>query len=167
MYRTIPLLLLLTLLAACAGPAAPEETDPQILTERYQTAIENARDADTNQALPVLDATDPDSSPYLELLGLTDDDLTAGALSVSLMNVKAYGIAVLRPADGREENVREGLQSFIDLQNQNFQQYLPDQYEIARSARLETLADGTVVLVMCPDQDAVLESIRSELEEAA
>ena len=31
-------------------------------------------------------------------------------------------------------------------QQQNFQMYLPDQYEVAKNARLETLEDGTVTI---------------------
>ena len=40
------------------------------------------------------------------------------------------------------------------------------QYQVAQGARLETLEDGTVLLVMCQDGDAVFEAIRGELERA-
>ena len=86
------------------------------------------------------------------------------AISVSLMNVKAYGIAVIKPAQDSEDTVKEGLQGFIDQQQQNFQMYLPDQYEVAKNARLETLEDGTVVMVMCEDQDTVFDSIIDSLQ---
>ena len=60
--------------------------------------------------------------------------------------------------------MKEGLQGFIDQQQQNFQMYLPDQYAIAQNARLDTLSDGTVLLVMCEDQDVVFDTIRSAIE---
>ena len=80
-------------------------------------------------------------------------------------SLKAYGIAAVYPADGREEQVKTSLSAFIDQQRQNFQQYLVDQYEIAQDARLETLSDGTILMVMCEDQDGVFDSIRASIEE--
>lgn len=101
-----------------------------------------------------------------ELLGFKSDDAEAYAMSISLMNVKAYGIVVVKPADGRAQAVRDGLQGFIDRQCQSFANYLADQYEIAKNARLETLKDGTIVMVMSPDQDEVYNSIVKSIQGA-
>ena len=62
--------------------------------------------------------------------------------------------------------VREALQGYVDRQRSSFEFYLPDQYQVAQDARLETLEGGTVLLVMCQDADQVLEAIRSDLESA-
>jgi putative heme iron utilization protein len=75
------------------------------------------------------------------------------------MNVKAFGIAAVMPAEGKTDAVVEALQSFIDTQKMNFEFYLADQYEVAENAKLETLTDGTVLMVMCEDQDAVYDNI--------
>ena len=101
------------------------------------------------------------------MLGVTAADMSAFALSVSPMNIKAYGIAAIYPAAGKSDAVLEGLNAFIDRQKQSFEQYLADQYEIAGNARLETLEDGTILLVMCEDQDAVFDAIRDTIEGAA
>ena len=162
--RTAPLLLALALLAGCSGGETPALTAGE-RTRLYETAIEDARDEETNQAMPVLTDDDDDQAPmYLELLGLEEEKLEAFALSASLMNVRAYGIAAVYPVPGEEEAVREGLEGFIRRQEQSFEQYLADQYEVASSARLETLADGTILLVMCQDQDAVFDAIRDAIE---
>ena len=164
--RTIPLLLALALLAGCSGGARPALTAGE-RTQLYREAIEDARDADTNQALPVI--SDPEAEQaalYFDLMGLSPEDAEAFALSASLMNVRAYGIAAVYPAQGRADAVREGLEGFIDRQKQSFEQYLADQYEAASAARLETLADGTVLLVMCQDQDGVFDAIRDAIEGA-
>ena len=102
-----------------------------------------------------------------DLLGLEADDCQACALSVSLMNVKAYGIAAVYPAEGKDEMVKEALRGFVDRQKQDFEQYLADQYDIAANARLETLEDGTILLVMCDGQDEVFTAIRSAVEQGA
>lgn len=89
--------------------------------------------------------------------------MEAFAISVSLMNVRAYGIALIMPAEGKADTVKEALQGYIDLQKSNFEYYLEDQYEVAKSARLETLEDGTVVMVLCEGQDAVYDSMVESL----
>ena len=38
-----------------------------------------------------------------------------------------------------------------------------DQYDIANAAKVETLEDGTILLVMCEDQDTVLDAIKTAL----
>ena len=56
------------------------------------------------------------------------------------------------------------MNAFVEQQRSAFSTYLPDQYEIAEAAKVETLSDGTILLVMCQDQDTVLTSIREALE---
>ena len=168
----LPLLLALALLAGCGGGGETESSPspspaPQGLAETYRAAIEGARDQELNDAYPVItDLEDEQNLPYLDLLGLDPADCEAAALSVSLMNVKAYGIAAVRPAEGKGDKVYEDLKGFIGRQMQSFQQYLADQYDVASHTRLETLADGTVLLVMCEDQDQVFNAIRSAIEGA-
>lgn len=134
-------------------------------TKLYQTAIENARDQEENDALPIITSVDDDlGQTTFDLLGLKKEDVEACALSASLMNVKAYSIAAVYPVAGREEAVRNGLNDFIANQKGSFHQYLQDQYEIASRAKLGTLKDGTILLVMCEDQDQVYESIQTAIE---
>ena len=163
--RIAPLALALALLAGC-GSTAGKDLSPEERTQLYRTAIETARDQDLNDALPIVTSAEEETGQALvDVLGLASEDCAACALSVSLMNVKAYGIAAVYPADGREAQVEDGLSAFIDQQRQNFQQYLPDQYEIAQAARLETLSDGTILMVMCEDQDGVFDRIRTAIIE--
>ena len=133
LQRTLPLLLLLALLAGCGTSSQPSALTAEERTQLYQTAIESARDAEMNEAIGIL--TDTGAAIY--------------------------------PAAGKSDAVLEGLNAFIDRQKQSFEQYLADQYEIASNARLETLEDGTILLVMCEDQDAVFDAIRDTIEGAA
>ena len=159
--------LLVSALTGCSGGGGQESQavmTPEEYTAAYQAAIEGARDAEMNEAVPVIPSADDDMAALsLPMLGITEENAAAFAVAVSPMNIRAYGIAAVLPADGTSEEVQAGLQGFIDQQKQSFEQYLADQYEIANAARLETLDDGTILLVMCEDQDTVFDAIQSAL----
>lgn len=99
----------------------------------------------------------------LQVLGLTEEDVQEAAFSVSMMNVQSYGLAIVKPADGKEAAVTDGLQTFIDGQKAAQENYLADQYAIAKAAKLDTVKSGEVVLVMCEEQDTVFSSIKDAL----
>lgn len=166
MKRTgiLALTLVFALLLGCTGKPAATRT-PEEYTSLYQRALEGAVHEDDLDAVGVLTAADAaDAEMTFALLGVTAEDMSAFALSVSLMNVRAYGVALAMPASGREDTVRQGFEGFVENQKQSFERYLEDQYAIASAARVETLEDGTVALVMCEDQDQVWESIKKTLE---
>lgn len=166
--KTMSLALALCLslsLAACA-PAKPAAKTPEELKTLYTESINAARNAEDNEYLPVItSADDQDAAMILPLMGMDKAELaTAFAVAASPMNMRAYGVAAVMPAEGKAEDVKAALQAFIDLQKQNFEQYLPDQKEIANAAKLEVLADGTVLMVMCEDQDTVFTAIKTAIE---
>ena len=99
----------------------------------------------------------------LQVLGLTEENVEEAVFSVSMMNVQSYGLAIVKPADGKETAVTEGLQTFIDGQKAAQENYLADQYAIAKAAKLDTVKSGEVVLVMCEEQDTVFSAIKDAL----
>ena len=163
-------LMLIAALAGCSGQK-PQESDapaktPEAYTEAYQSAIEAARDQEMNEAVPVITSSSKSMADMiLPMLGITEDNTTAYAVAVSPMNIKAYGIAAILPAEGKSDEVLEGVQGFVDQQKQNFEQYLADQYDIANAAKVETLEDGTILLVMSEGQDAIFDSIKDALSQ--
>lgn len=167
---SLALMLALSLLTGCGGTAAesqaPEKT-PEELTTLFADAI-TANGGEMVEYNPVISASKEDdgSAFLLETMGLKPEDMTAFGISASMMNVKAYGIALVRPAQGKEDTVKEALQGFIDTQKTNFEMYLADQYEIAKAARLETLSDGTLLMVMTENQDTVFDAIKDAVETA-
>lgn len=167
MKKILAFALALTMMAlsGCSSTSsAPAEKTPEELTTLYTDAI-TANGGEMVQYNPVIsEVKEDDGSAFvLEVMGLKEEDMAAFGISASMMNVKAYGIAAVMPAEGKEETVKSTLQSYIDAQQRSFEFYLADQYEIASNARLETLEDGTILMIMCEDQDTVFEAISSAI----
>ena len=135
--------------------ALPYEEIESTLTEKGFTAEEIA---DFQQA----EGTARASQMVFDTLGITSEDIEAGALSISLINVRAYGMALIKPAEGKEEAVLSACQNFVALQQKNFETYLQDQYAIAKEAKCETI-NGYVVMVMGENSDAIYQSISDSL----
>lgn len=155
-------------LSGCSQPSQSSgaEKTPEELTTLYADSITEFG-GEMVQYNPVVTeiVADTDSAMLLEAMGLNTEDLSAFAFSSSMMNVKAYGIAAVMPAEGKEEDVKSALQSFIDGKQSSFEFYLEDQYEIACNARLETLEDGTILMVMTEGQDEVYDNISAAILE--
>ena len=177
MKRNLSLLLAAALflsLTACgvggdspsAQPSQASKT-PEELAEAYTQAIEAARDDELDQVYPVMtnaSQADPTEREMLFiLLGVAPEDMSAYAMAVSLRNVNAYAVVAIMPAPDKEEDVKTALEGYIDSQKQAFERYLEDQYQIAADAKLDTLADGTVLLVMCEGQDEIFHQIETKL----
>ena len=140
---------------------APETEAPA--TSALADAITSARTDEENEAYPVFSDKAAIEDAYYQVVGFTAADVDDIAMSVSLINIKAYGIVIAKPAEGCADTVKAGLQAFIDTQCNNFETYLADQYEIAKNAKLETLDDGTIVMVMCANADTVYDAIVAAL----
>lgn len=99
----------------------------------------------------------------LPLLNLEEDMYTDFAASVSGMMVQSYGIAIVKPAEGKADAVKQALQDFVAHEQMSMEHYLEDQYQIAKAAKVEVLPSGEVVLVCCENSDAVLSAIKTAL----
>lgn len=162
---TLCLAMTATMLVGCGKKdPAPTVKTPEELTTLYTQAINN-HGGEMLEYNPVITEVKQDdmSGMMMEFLGLRDEDYRAFAISMSMMNIQAYAIAAVAPAEGKEDSVKAALQGYIDTQISAFETYLPGPYENAKNARLETLSDGTVLLVMCEEQDSVFEGISKDI----
>ncbi len=167
---SLAMLMLVAALAGCTnnngstGGSGGKELTVEERTELYKSAIEGARDQQTNTDLPLMVTGDEIPDIIFEVLGVPKADMSAFAMYVSAMNVHAYGVAAIYPAADKSDAVMEALQAFIDRQKQSFDKYLVDQYEIACNAKLEKLEDGTILLVMSEGQDEIFTSAKTAIE---
>ena len=165
-------------LTACGGAPSSASQAPR----DYVQILLDARADDYNEAYPILhgkagetptaahnplgmgeEEAQSNIDMTLSLLGLDSADCDEYAASVSLMNVKAYGVGIFKPAAGREEAVKTALEGFITAQQKAQENYLPDQYEIAKSAILRKGANGEFILVMSEGAPAIADSSEKAL----
>lgn len=99
----------------------------------------------------------------LPLLNLEEVDYTDFSASVSGMMVQSYALAIVKPAEGRQEAVKQALLDFVTSEQSSMEHYLEDQYAIAKAAKVEVVPSGEVVLVCCENSDAVLSAIKTAL----
>ena len=107
--------------------------------------------------------SDEVANMMMPLLGLEDDMYDDFAASVSGMMVSVYGVAIVKPAEGRTQDVVDAMDAYVQSQQKAMERYLEDQYEIASAARVVTVPTGEVVMVCCEDSDTVLENIKKAL----
>ncbi len=147
-----------------------EEETAAFITEYNALSYEEIESALTGKGFSAQEIEDFQMADYnarnaqmiFDILGLSAEDIEAGALSISLINIRAYGMAVVKPAEGSEEKVLEALNNFVSLQQQSFETYLQDQYAIAKNAKCE-LVNGYAVMVMGENSDAIFQSISDAL----
>ena len=170
---TLVAVMALGLLAGCSGSKNESNNDasstktPEELVALYTDAINNCGSEMVEYNPVISEFKEEDGTSFLlELLGLSAEDFTAAAVSLSQMNTQAYTIAAFMPAADKAETILEALQTYHANQQAAFERYLEDQYEIACAARLETLSDGTIVFVMTEGQDAAFDSIKETIENA-
>ena len=166
-------------LVGCSGKPAASATPKD-----YTQILHDARNADDNEYNMIFtkgedgkftaqygyskdyDAdqlNDEIGNMMLPLLGLEEGSYTDFAASVSAMMTQSYGIAIVKPAEGKTQEVVDAMDAYIQNQQQTMEHYLEDQYQIAASAKVATVPTGEVVMVCCENSDAVMNAIKTAL----
>lgn len=102
------------------------------------------------------------ASDVFRMLGIADTDLSEFAIAMTPMSDRAYSVMVLKPADGKKEVLKAGLDKLKYDTDKLFSEKLPDQSEIAKSAIINEIGDY-IVFVMCNDYNEVSDSIENAL----
>ena len=99
----------------------------------------------------------------MPLLNLEDDMYTDLAASVSSMMVRSYAVAIVKPAEGKTDAVKEALEAYVTSEQQSMEHYLEDQYQIAKAATVTVAPTGEVILVCAENHDTLLTNIEKAL----
>ncbi len=138
------------------------------------------RGEDENNALPIIAGDENGVQTLHNPLQLTEADLQTNtdmllqatnidiencetfAFSVASTIVNAYGVGIFYPKEGSEEQVKESLEAFVLQKQSEFENYLPDQYEIAQNGIVEYTSDGALVLIVAANSQDVLSAINEQ-----
>lgn len=176
---------LLTALVGCGSTSSSSSAASNTAPKDYAQIIHNARDEETNQyntiysgktdgSFAAIDGfstgeeytqehANEETAMLLELLDLKAEDTNGFAFSISQMMVQSYGVAIVKPAEGKTDTVKAALQGFVDGQRSAMEHYLPDQYEIAKAATVTVAPSGEVIMVCSENGAQVLDSIQKAL----
>ncbi len=154
----IAVALLLAALAGCTSNSAAALTGEEL------AAIINENGGEMAEYNPAaaLDGDDANVSEFMQWQEWDAASFESGALSVSLMNVQAYAIAVVKPSDGQKDTVLKYLADYQTQIENNFDKYLADQYEIAKNAVTREV-NGYIVFVMAENADSIAADIAAKL----
>ena len=162
------------------GCGSKKDTTPK----NYTQIIHDAREAEDNDyymifspaedgkftaqygysaSYPAEDLNDEIQNMLLPLLDLPEGSYTDLAASLSSMMVQSYGVAIVKPAEGKTQEVVDAMDAYIQNQQQTMEHYLEDQYQSAASAKVATVPTGEVVMVCCENSDAVMNAIKTAL----
>lgn len=161
------LLLALAMLAGCGGSSGGQYGS----NADYRQVLLDARSDDVNNSPMFSVVTGPDDDFhdmfFSDSFGFVEADMERYAMSLGTMIVQAYGVAIILPVEGREDAVLDQVNAFVEAQKRAQENYLHDQYEIAKSALVRTMPTGEVVLVMSEGAPEIMAAIEEGLAAGA
>lgn len=132
-------------------PTEPTDIVMSSANERLKYILYQARDEESNDYYRA-DITNENG--LLDLLGLSEQDVSEYVISTSMMSVKAYMVAIFKAAEGKDELVVDRLNAYKDSMIKSFEFYLQDQLEVAENAKI-FVQNGYIGIIMCEDADEV------------
>ena len=183
MKRIIAALLAGLCLLALVGCSSGKKADPSTPKD-YSQILHDARNDDENETDMIFTkgedgkftAIDGYSAEYeadqlddeiknimLPLLNLEDDMYTDLAASIYAMMVRSYAVAIVKPADGKTDEVKAALEAYVASEQQSMEHYLEDQYQIAKAATVTVAPTGEVILVCAENHYTLLANIEKAL----
>lgn len=150
--------LLLTALTACSSGKGASLTSAELAA----IINENGNEMTEYNPAAALDSGDENLETLLQWQEWDKTDFEAGAFSFSLMNVQAYTIAIVKPAEGHKDTVLKYFADYQERTETSFDKYLADQYDIAKSAVTEEV-NGYIVFVMAENADSIAANIKAKL----
>lgn len=142
------------------GESNNDESSKSALAE----IITSNRDKDTNDSMGiVVSKDDSDAEITFSMLGIDEKDMSEYAISLSPMNINAYCVAIVKPADGKKDTIKKAFETYKSSQEEAFEQYLQEQYKIAQDAVITEVGDY-IVFAMCEDSSTFRDNVVSALK---
>lgn len=149
-----------------SGTSASEQK-PYGSSANYVQVIEDARDAELNDLALYSVVTSPKDARFdivfSESYGFEMADMERYALSNPGTLTLTYAVGIILPVNGKEEQVLQQVNAFVEMRKKAMQNYLQDQYEIAAAAIVKTAPTGEILVAMCEDAPQVMAALEAGL----
>ncbi len=141
-----------------------DDNKDEALKNKLMQIISNNRNAELNSTVGIVDSNDDQVAEItFEMLGIDEKDMSEYAISLSPMNINAYCVAIVKPADGKKDVIKEAFETYKSSQEEAFEQYLQEQYKIAQEAVITEVGDY-IVFAMCEDSTTFRDNVVSALK---
>lgn len=169
-FATLALVLALSLFGCAAAPAEPSATAAPTAAPTPTPAPEvNVPVQDIADALLGMEEMFPPSMGFMgeemltEMCGLDFSMLSDYSLNDPMMNVHAHMLYLAKVNDEDDvPAVEEAFTKRLELMQENFSMYLPDQYELTLAGQV--VSNGKyVMMVVCNDPQAAVDEFNNLL----
>ena len=136
-------ILSLSLLAACGTKDDAKEIDIPALWTTITEKVE----------LP--DLMELDDTTLKDIYGIDPADLESYTARIPFMNVQATEFFIAKVKEGQLDAVKEAISKRQAALDEQWSQYLPDQYELVKNYKLETVGNYVLFCVCAKADDVV------------
>ena len=99
-----------------------------------------------------------ESTDLEALTGVNPDDLDEFLVKNSVMT-QSSSYYILKPKAGKEDKVEEAMEDYMDRLEDQWETYLPDQYELVEN-RLEEEYGKYLIYIISSDNELVFKTIK-------
>ena len=97
---------------------------------------------------------------YENTLGIKANQVEEILVKIPQMITTSSTYIIVKPVKGEEDNVKKALDEYMVNLEKNWATYLPDQYELVKNRKVETIGDYLVYIVS-ENNDLVFEAIKN------
>ncbi len=94
------------------------------------------------------------------MIGVDPSNVAEILVKVPMMMTQSSMYIIVKPLDGQEDVVKEQLDAYMTRLEEQWVTYLPDQYELVKNRKEETLGDY-LIYIISSDNELVFENIKN------
>ncbi len=121
-----------------------------------QIVVERVKNATT----PIFNSMMEVSGDELEtMIGVSKDDVSEFLVKVPMMMTQSSSVIIVKPIEGKEEVVKNELEVYMTKLEEQWETYLPDQYELVKNRKVEFVGEY-LVYIISSNNDLVFDAIK-------
>ena len=98
-----------------------------------------------------------------DTLNIDPASLDEFLMETPMMIVQSNTYIIVRPASGKEQEVKDAINAYMKRLEEQWKTYLPDQYELVKNRKEEKLGDYLIYIVSS-DNEKVFNTIKASVK---